>query len=152
MQAAEGGFVQRETAHRKRGEVGYKGRLLGAGIVEILLVGVGQSGFGGHVPEVPLGVPRGIELERLENQVLHRNPAPLLFLAVLKLLTQIFLERGHEVEPVVGIDAPFEFALHGEVLRLLEGGLDVVGEGAQGGGIGTPGLETLHELVEVGDF
>ena len=152
LQAPEGGFVQGETAHRKCGEVGHKGRLLGAGIVEILLIGVGQSGLGGHVPEVPLGVPRGIELEGLENQVLHRNPTPLLFLAVLEFLAQVLLERGHEVEPVVGIDAPFQFALHGEVLRLLEGGLDVVGEGAQGSGIGTPGLEALHELVEVGDF
>ena len=53
---------------------------------------------------------------------------------------------------MVGIDAPFQFALHGEVLRLLEGGLDVVGEGAQGGGIGTAGLEALHELVEVRDL
>ena len=152
LQAPEGGFVQGETAHGERGEVGHKGRLFRAGIVEILLVGVGQSGLGGHVPKVPLGVPRGIELEGLENQVLHRNPTPLLFLAVLEFLAQVLLERGHEVEPVVGIDAPFEFALHGEVLRLLEGGLDVVGEGAQGGGIGTAGLEALHELVEVGDL
>ena len=130
MQAAEGGFVQRESAHRECGEVGHEGGLLGAGIVEILLVGVGQSGFGAHVPKFPFGIPGGIELEGFEDQVLHGDPAPLLFLAVLELLAQVLLEGGHDVEPMVVVDAPFEFALHGEVLRLLEGWLDVVGEGA----------------------
>ena len=50
---------------------------------------------------------------------------------------------------MVIVDAPFHFALHGEVLRLLERGLDVVGEIAQSRHIGTSCLEAFDELIEV---
>ena len=142
-------FVEGETSHRECGKVGHKGRLFRAGIVEVFLIGVGQTCLCGHIPQMPFGVPRHIKLIGFENQVLHRNPTPLLLLTIFKLLTQILLERPHDVELVVVVDAPFHLALHGEVLRLLERRLDVVGEIAQSRHIGTSCLEAFDELVEV---
>ena len=83
---------------------------------------------------------------------MHRNPTPLLLLAVLKLLSQIFLKRSHDIELVIIVNVPFHLALHGEVLRLLEGRLDVVGEIAQSGSIGTTCLKAFDELIEVGNL
>ena len=50
------------------------------------------------------------------------------------------------------IDAPFELTLEREVLGLLEGRLNLVGEGSEGRGIGATILEALNELIEVGDL
>ena len=46
LQLAKLRLVQKETTHRERCKVGHKSGLLRAGIVEILLVGIGQSGLG----------------------------------------------------------------------------------------------------------
>ena len=133
-------------------KLGTKSRLFGAGIVEVFLITIRQSALCGHVPQVPFGIPRHIQLVGLENQVLHGDPTPLLLLTIFKFLTQILLERPHDVELVVVVDAPFHFTLHGEVLRLLERGLDVVGEIAQSRHIGTSCLEAFDELIEVGNL
>ena len=85
-------FVESESSHGECGKVGHKGRLFRAGIVEVFLIGVGQTSLCGHVPQMPFGVPRHIKLIGFENQVLHRNPTPLLLLTIFKFLTQILLE------------------------------------------------------------
>ena len=53
---------------------------------------------------------------------------------------------------MVIIDAPLELTLECEVLGLLEGRRDLVGEGAEGRGIGATILEAFDELIEVGDL
>ena len=53
---------------------------------------------------------------------------------------------------MVIVDIPLELSLEGEVLGLLEGGLDAVGEGMQGTGIWPSVLKSLDELIEVGDL
>ena len=129
LQPAEFRLVQEVSAHGKGSEVGHESRLLGAGIVEVGLVGVGEPGIRRHLPQFPLRVPEHIELVGLQHQVLHRNPAPLRLLPVLELLAQVLLERQREVELMVLADVPFQLPLQRHVLRLLERRLDLVGEG-----------------------
>ena len=97
-------------------------------------------------------MPERIDLYGREDEVLHRNPAPVGFLTILELLSQVLLEGSREVNLMIIIDAPLELTLEREVLGLLEGRLNLVGEGAEGRGIGATILEALDELIEVGDL
>ena len=97
-------------------------------------------------------MPKDIRLEGLEDEVLHRYPAPVGLLTILELLSEVLLERGREVNAVVIIQVPLHLTLEREVLRLLEGWLDIVGEGAEGRRVGAPIFEALDELIEVGDL
>ena len=90
--------------------------MLRTGVVVVRLIGAGCTYIGGHVPELPLGIPLSIYLVGLEDKILHRYPAPLYLLAVLKLLSEVLLEGSREGELVVVVDVPFELSLEGEML------------------------------------
>ena len=138
--------MQEVTAHRQRGKVGNKGRLLRTGVVKIGLIGVRRTGIGGHVPQFPAGMPQHIELGCFQNKVLYGNPAPLCLFAILKLLTQIFLERQRKVNAMILVYVPFYLAFHRDVLRLLERRLYAIGEGKDGFGRRPAVFETLDKL------
>ena len=77
-------------------------------------------------------MPERIDFNGREDEVLHRNPAPVGFLTILELLSQVLLEGSREVNLMIIIDAPLELTFEREVLGLLEGRLNLVGEGAEG--------------------
>ena len=97
-------------------------------------------------------MPQHIELRCLQNKVLYRYPAPLCLLAILKLLSQILLERERKVDAVIGVDVPLQLAFHRHVLRLLEGRLDAIREGKDGFGRRPAVFEALDKLRKVGNF
>ena len=141
--------MQEVAPHREGGEVRHEGGLLGPGVVVVRLIGIRRTDIGGHPPAIPLSVPQDIGLEGLEDQVLHRDPAPRSLLTVLELLSQVLLEGSCEVDLMVVAYIPLHFSLDCEVLGLLEGGLYLVGEGAEGRLVRTPMFEALDELIEV---
>ena len=132
LELAQLGLVEEVASHRECGEVRHEGRLLRPGVVVVRLVGIRRPDVGSHPPAIPLGVPEHIRLESLEDKVLHRYPAPVGLLTILELLSEVLLERGREVNAVVIAQIPLHLTLEREVLRLLEGRLDIVGEGAEG--------------------
>ena len=71
-------------------------------------------------------MPEHIKLISLQYQVLNRYPTPLRLLPVFKLLTQVLLERKGEVEMVISVNIPLQFAFQRYMLRLLEGRLNAI--------------------------
>ena len=61
-------------------------------------------------------MPETVDLEGLEDEVLHRDPAPVGFLSILELLSQVLLEGGRQVNLMIIIDTPLQLALEREVL------------------------------------
>ena len=152
LQPSPFGLVQEVASHRKGGEVGHEGRLFCPWVVVVGLVSVGKACVGGHLPQLPLGMPKHVYLVGFKDEVLYGYPTPLRFLAVFKLLAQVFLEREGEINLMAWVKPPFHFAFQGDMLRLLEGRFYLVREGLDGLWVGPAILKSFHQLVQVAHF
>ena len=92
LELAQLSLVEEVAPHRECSEVRHEGRLLRPRVVVVRLVGIRRTDVGSHPPAIPLGVPEHVRLEGLEDEILHRYPAPVGLLTILELLSEVLLE------------------------------------------------------------